>query len=181
MINQTLWIICGGIILAGVIIFFILSWSKKTRFEKNRDISNYEERRDELTFDESIKEEVEEEHEEEIRERSYSFARTIGRTLGLVITLFVFDQIIGTIRPIIEQGNPAAYNSTITVPSSFQPAIGMLTGLLPIIGILGASYIMMDAFKEKIINVAERPKKKEVIHYTKARDKLTRKRKKKTL
>lgn len=64
-----------------------------------------------------------------------NMTRALGRMVGLLLSLYVFDEVISAIMPSV---NSSAY---------FATTVTFVTNLFPVIGILGAFEIIYDALR----------------------------------
>ena len=64
-----------------------------------------------------------------------NMTRALGKMVGLLLSLYVFDEVIDAIMPSVN-------NSTY-----FGTAVTFVTNLFPVIGILGAFEIIYDALR----------------------------------
>lgn len=162
---------------AAILIFIILAMRKKWRIDHGTGddpVEHYTEKRDELSGLE--KEDVE---DKEPR-RGVNPTNLLSPIISLVIAGLIFTQILNTVTPIMnEQMNTTGVNP------AYVTIFNGMTGLLPIIAIVGFAFVILSAFglrggssssddyDDEALPKKKNPRKKGIEHYTVARDKMS--------
>ena len=126
---NTIFLICGGIVLVGIFIFLFLVFKAK---KKHKAIKHYEDIRDSLTIREQKEEEKKLDYE------NYS-GFNLGNIIGGFLTLFVGFTMLGVINDEL-----ANVSSNVTIVSETVVGLANLVPVFFVIAIIGTALGMVS-------------------------------------
>jgi hypothetical protein len=157
MVSSLYYIISGGLVLLGLILFFVMATKRGYRSEpkvdipENEHIEHYTEIRDEVTIRKPRKKKVVEEDE---TSGGFNFVSLAVGLVGFGIAFMVFTTIMSTVSSTLcDQSMNVSYGNDVMTQNMIGSCVdGKATGgvfgtLIPIMGVIGLVFVLLNVFR----------------------------------
>lgn len=157
MISNIYYIISGGLVLLGLILFFVMSSRRKYRsitkedIPENEHIEHYTEIRDEVTIRKPRQKKVVEEEE---TSGGFSLVSMAVSLIGVSVVFMVGLTIMNTVmEAVCDQSMNTSYNNDVMTQNMIgscvdgKPTGGAFTIIVPIIAVIGLVFVLLNVFR----------------------------------